>query len=77
MHPPEQRTRACHEDPKDDSQDEEQMQAQDEDFRAADDLESVECVHIRIQRTGSHSTIQGYRETGGFPRSAVLAVALA
>jgi hypothetical protein len=42
----------------------------------ADDLESFECVHLRIQRTGSHSSVQSHCETGRIPRRTAFPVFL-
>ena len=36
---------------------------------AANDLESLQCVHLRIQRTGSHPAIQSHGEAGRVPGS--------
>jgi hypothetical protein len=43
----------------------------------ADDLESVECVHVGIQRARSHPAIQGDSKTGTILGDEVLAVILA
>jgi hypothetical protein len=43
---------------------------------AADDLESVECIHIRVQGTRPDSPIQGDGEIRRVPGSEVLAVVL-
>jgi hypothetical protein len=43
----------------------------------ADDLESLQRVHLCIQGTGSHSAIQGGSKTGRVPGNPVLAVVLA
>ena len=42
----------------------------------ADDLEPLERVYVRVQRTGTDSAIQGDSETRRIPRSAVLRVVL-
>jgi len=44
---------------------------------AADDLESLERVHFRIQRTGADSAVQGDSKAGGVLGSAVLTIVLA
>jgi hypothetical protein len=41
------------------------------------DLESLECIHICIQGTGSHPTIQGHGQAGRISRSPVLTLVLA
>jgi len=43
---------------------------------AADDLESFERIHLRIQGTGAHPTIQGHGQAGRVPRSPILTVVL-
>src|SRR6266404_5672290 len=43
----------------------------------ADDLEFLERVHIGIQGTGPHPTVQGDSQAGRIPRSPVLTVVLA
>jgi hypothetical protein len=35
-----------------------------EEFRAADDLESVKCIHLGIQGTGTHPAMQSHSEAG-------------
>ncbi len=42
----------------------------------ANDLESLECVHIRIQGTGSRPTVQGYSQAGRVPGRPVLTIVL-
>jgi hypothetical protein len=44
---------------------------------ATDDLESLECVHVGIQGTGSHPAIQGNGEVGRFPGDSILTIVLA
>ena len=44
---------------------------------AENDLESLQCVHVSIQGTGSHSTVQGDGQAGRIPRSPVLSIVLA
>jgi len=43
---------------------------------ASDNLESIECIHLGIQRAGSHSAIHRRRETGRIRRSPVLTIVL-
>jgi hypothetical protein len=43
---------------------------------AANNLESLECVYLCIQRTRSHPTVQGYGQAGKIPGSPVLSVIL-
>ncbi len=47
-----------------------------EEFRAANDLESFECVHLGIQGTGAHSAVQGYGKAGRVLGTAVLTIVL-
>jgi hypothetical protein len=42
-----------------------------------DDLEPLQCVHLRIQGTGSNPTVQDHSEAGRIPGSPVLSVILA
>ncbi|MGA9392946.1 MAG: hypothetical protein WBV69_21125 [Candidatus Sulfotelmatobacter sp.] len=43
---------------------------------AANDLESVQCIHVGIQGTGSHPAIQGDSETGRVSGDSILTVVL-
>src|SRR6266478_4235791 len=43
----------------------------------ADDLESLECVYVGVQRTRSYSPIQGNSQVGRIPGNTVLSVVLA
>ena len=36
----------------------------------------VECVHVCLQRTGSHSSIQGDGQVGGIPGETFLTIVL-
>jgi hypothetical protein len=47
-----------------------------EEFRPADHLEPVECVHVGIQGTGCHPSVQGDGETGRVSGGSVLTVIL-
>jgi hypothetical protein len=44
---------------------------------AANDLESLQCVHICIQKTRSDPTVQGHCEAGRIPGGPVLTIVLA
>jgi len=44
---------------------------------AADDLESLQCVHIGVQGTGSHRAIQGDSQAGRIPGNPLLTIVLA
>ena len=44
--------------------------------RAADNLESLECVHFGIQRTGPHSPVQGDSQARRVPGGSILPVVL-
>lgn len=46
------------------------------DTEAANNLESVECFHLDVQRTRTDSAIQGHGETGRVPAGSVLAIFL-
>ncbi|MGD0466771.1 MAG: hypothetical protein ABSA54_00190 [Terriglobales bacterium] len=43
-----------------------------EEFRPRTNLEPLECVHFGIQGAGPDSAVQGHREAGRIPGSAVL-----
>jgi hypothetical protein len=47
-----------------------------EEFRSRTILESVECVHVGVQRIGPHPSIQGDGQAGRVSAGAVLAVVL-
>ena len=38
------------------------LKSRTSEVQSADDLESVQCVHVRIQGTGAHSSVQSNRE---------------
>ncbi len=44
--------------------------------RAADNLESLECVHFGIQRTGPHSPVQGDSQARRVPGGSIVPVVL-